>query len=52
MQDLVAEARAEYAERASADEEIEIVDVVEDEPPPPAAEAPARGRPHPGGRTE
>ena len=44
VQDLVAEAKAEYAERVSADEEIEIVDVVEDEPPPPPPKRPRAGR--------
>jgi hypothetical protein len=44
VQDLVAEAKAEYAERVTADEEIEIVDVVEDEPPPPPPKRPRAGR--------
>ena len=44
VQDLFAEAKAEYAERASADEEIEIVDVVEEEPPPPPPKRPRAGR--------
>jgi hypothetical protein len=44
VQDLLAEARAEYRERLSADEEIEIVDVVEDEPPPPPPKRPRAGR--------
>lgn len=44
VQDLLAEAKAEYAERASADEELEIVDEVEDEPPPPPPKRPRAGR--------
>jgi hypothetical protein len=44
VQDLLAEARAEYADRVSADEEIEIIDVVEDEPPPPPPKRPRAGR--------
>jgi Protein of unknown function (DUF5132) len=44
VQDLVAEAKAEYADRAGADEEIEIVDVVEEEPPPPPPKRPRAGR--------
>jgi len=44
VQDLFAEARAEYNDRISADEEIEIVDVVEDEPPPPPPKRPRAGR--------
>jgi hypothetical protein len=44
VQDLFAEAKAEYAERMSADEEVEIVDVVEDEPPPPPPKRARAGR--------
>jgi hypothetical protein len=44
FQDLFAEARAEYQDRTSADEEIEIVDVVEDEPPPPPPKRARAGR--------
>ena len=44
VQDLLAEARAEYAERASADEDMEVVDVVEDEPPPPPPKRARAGR--------
>ena len=47
VQDLLAEARAEYQERAIADEEIEIVDVVDDEPPPPSPKRPRAGRGRP-----
>ncbi|MGE3909745.1 MAG: DUF5132 domain-containing protein [Chloroflexota bacterium] len=43
-QDLYAEARAEYRDRESADEEIEIVDVVEEEAPPPPPRRPRAGR--------
>ncbi len=44
MQDLYEEARVEYLEGRSADDEIEIVDVVEDEPPPPPPKRPRAGR--------
>jgi hypothetical protein len=44
VQDLLAEARAEYKERVSADDEIEIVDVIEEEAPPPPPKRPRAGR--------
>lgn len=44
VQDLYAEAKAEYRDRVTADEEIEIVDVVEEEAPPPPPRRPRAGR--------
>src|SRR5687767_5173576 len=44
IQDLYEEARAEYSDRVSAEEEIEIVDVVEEEAPPPPPKRPRAGR--------
>lgn len=44
VQDLYAEARAEYEDRVTADEEIEIVDVVEEDAPPPPLRRPRAGR--------
>ncbi len=44
VQDLYAEARAEYLDHVSADEEIDIVDVVEEEAPPPPPRRPRAGR--------
>jgi hypothetical protein len=44
VQDLYAEARAEYHDRVAADDEIEIVEVVEEEAPPPPPRRPRAGR--------
>jgi hypothetical protein len=44
VQDLYAEARAEYLDHAASDEEVEIVDVVEEEAPPPPPRRPRAGR--------
>jgi hypothetical protein len=52
VQDLYEEARAEYQDQLSAGEEVEIVDVVEDEPPPPPPKRPRAGRGRPSGATQ
>ena len=44
VQDLYAEAKGEYQDRVTADEEIEIVDVVEEDAPPPPPRRPRAGR--------
>jgi hypothetical protein len=43
MQDLYEEARSEYRDALTAEDEVEIVDV-EDEPPPPPPKRPRAGR--------
>jgi hypothetical protein len=43
MQDLYEEAKAEYQDTLTAEDEVEIVDV-EDEPPPPPPKRPRAGR--------
>jgi len=44
MQDLYEEARSEYLDTQAAEDEVEIVDVVENEPPPPPPKRPRAGR--------
>jgi len=44
IQDIYEEARTEYLEGVTADDEVEIVDLVEDEPPPPPPRRRRAGR--------
>jgi hypothetical protein len=43
MQDLYEEAKTEYQDTLTAEDEVEIIDV-EDEPPPPPPKRPRAGR--------